>query len=631
MVVTHQVSGDQLYIGVDVPACPDLNAALREADAAGCDFILTPIVHPRYERPLNPDAPPRDDPLTRSDNLLSSSEWMASIIGKLSPGMNFDSPQPAQRARAAKALAEEVSLASHLSLRAAVLPAPSSIRPVANYANALLNAMNYSSGTQVWVTIPIGTVETTGAKLEKAVTDSWETWNTIRNLVDSHPNIAVALEVGPHVPPRDMLDRWLAEPVRLVILTTSAFVKNQKGYPVLSKNHQALLKMLFTYRPYFVLSGRSQTGSAKTANEGLKQYIQYLGHLFGKQNPPTEADRFEAPYHDYLQTPLQPLSDNLESQTYETFEQDPIKYKMYGDAITAYMSGSKVGVSEAVVCFVLGAGRGPLVKAALAAAETKGKRIKVYAIEKNPHALLSLRGAKAAAGLAWDDVTIVGTDMREWSADVKADLIVSELLGSFGDNELSPECLNSACARLLKENGTCIPKSYTSYLVPISSSKLREELGLLRGNRLANHETPYVVAMQRMYRIDDPQACFTFDHAPMAKEPSLAENERFATLQFKTKCATVIHGLAGYFECKLFRELSISTNPLTKSEGMFSWFPIFFPLRHPLAVRPGDTVEVNIWRKVSESKVWYEWCLTAPIVSRLHNPAGRSYSMSLNS
>ena len=35
-------------------------------------------------------------------------------------------------------------------------------------------------------------------------------------------------------------------------------------------------------------------------------------------------------------------------------------------------------------------------------------------------------------------------DMREWRAPVMADLLVSELLGSWGDNELSPECLDGA-------------------------------------------------------------------------------------------------------------------------------------------------------------------------------------------
>ena len=34
--------------------------------------------------------------------------------------------------------------------------------------------------------------------------------------------------------------------------------------------------------------------------------------------------------------------------------------------------------------------------------------------------------------------------MRSWQAECKADIMVSELLGSFGDNELSPECLDGA-------------------------------------------------------------------------------------------------------------------------------------------------------------------------------------------
>ena len=53
--------------------------------------------------------------------------------------------------------------------------------------------------------------------------------------------------------------------------------------------------------------------------------------------------------------------------------------------------------------------------------------------------------------------------MREWkSGNVQADIIVSELLGSFGDNELSPECLYDA-QHLFKEDAISIPSSYTSY------------------------------------------------------------------------------------------------------------------------------------------------------------------------
>ena len=48
-----------------------------------------------------------------------------------------------------------------------------------------------------------------------------------------------------------------------------------------------------------------------------------------------------------------------------------------------------------------------------------------------------------------DKVEVVSCDMRQWNAPEKADILVSELLGSFGDNELSPECLDGA-QRFLK-------------------------------------------------------------------------------------------------------------------------------------------------------------------------------------
>lgn len=38
-------------------------------------------------------------------------------------------------------------------------------------------------------------------------------------------------------------------------------------------------------------------------------------------------------WEDYLQTPLQPLADNLDTHTYNVFEKDPIKYDQYQKAI----------------------------------------------------------------------------------------------------------------------------------------------------------------------------------------------------------------------------------------------------------------------------------------------------------
>jgi protein arginine N-methyltransferase 5 len=50
--------------------------------------------------------------------------------------------------------------------------------------------------------------------------------------------------------------------------------------------------------------------------------------------------------------------------------------------------------------------------------------------------------------------------------------------GSFGDNELSPECLDGV-QRFLKPaaaGGVSIPAAYTSFLAPVMSSRLWNEV-----------------------------------------------------------------------------------------------------------------------------------------------------------
>jgi PRMT5 arginine-N-methyltransferase len=107
------------------------------------------------------------------------------------------------------------------------------------------------------------------------------------------------------------------------------------------------------------------------------------------------------------QAPLQPLQDNLESQTYETFEKDGTKYWAYEEAIaqaleerkSAAIAASPMDAEPApTVLMVVGAGRGPLVRAALRAAIRIDCPIRIYAVEKNPNAIITLQHMVAVEG-----------------------------------------------------------------------------------------------------------------------------------------------------------------------------------------------------------------------------------------
>ena len=90
-----------------------------------------------------------------------------------------------------------------------------------------------------------------------------------------------------------------------------------------------------------------------------------------------------------------------------------------------------------------------------------------------------------------------------------------------------------------------------------------------------------------------------------------------------------MHGFAGYFECVLYKDVLLSIHPPTHSENMFSWFPIYFPLREPVYVPAGASVGMQMWRCGAAHKVWYEWSVTAPVPGPIHNVGGRSYWVGL--
>jgi protein arginine N-methyltransferase 5 len=240
----------------------------------------------------------------------------------------------------------------------------------------------------------------------------------------------------------------------------------------------------------------------------------------------------------------------------------------------------------------------------------------------------------------------------------KCDILVSELLGSFGDNELSPECLDGAqkflkrkcTARLPLDkliiltysietaDGISIPSSYTTYIAPLSSAKLCNEVTAYKD--LEHSETPYVVMFQQVSQIAEPKDIWTFHHPNRQDFEADSDplhnlhNVRFQNTTFESTENMTMHGIAGYFESVLYKDVMISIHPKTHSPGMFSWFPIFFPLRTPVFVPQGATVNVDFWRLTDNKKVWYEWRVSQTLqvgdkkfelgTTPIHNIGGRS-------
>ncbi|KAK9097651.1 hypothetical protein Syun_024696 [Stephania yunnanensis] len=629
---------DSRYCGVETEFNEDMPLALSSNLSSGFDFLLCPLVNGSQLSALSIESLAQSAllPFAGSDLVLTPSQWSSHVVGKVSSWIDLDSDDELLRLDSETTLKQEIAWASHLSLQACLLPRPPG-PSCANYARCVNQLLQGLNNMQLWLRVPLDKSDEDAMDgLSNHVNDTWEWWNSFRLLCEHHSQLSIALDVLSSLPSGNSLGRWFGEPIRAAIIHTNSFLTNARGYPCLSKRHQKLMDGFFNHSVQWTSQMREVFGDelhlqlccVGIARNPLRPYLDYVGYLYQRMDPLSEQERFEIGYRDFLQAPLQPLMDNLEAQTYETFEKDTMKYSQYQRAVSKALFDrvpDEKASTITTVLMVVGAGRGPLVRASLQAAEATGRKLKVYAVEKNPNAIVTLHSLVKLEG--WEKVvTIVSCDMRRWDAPEKADILVSELLGSFGDNELSPECLDGA-QRFLKPDGISIPSSYTSFIQPVTASKLYKDVKSHKD--IVHFETAYVVKLHSVARLCPSQPVFTFTHPDHSTKKS---NQRYRKLRFEIPSDTgsvMVHGFAGYFDATLYKDVHLGIEPSTATPNMFSWFAIFFPLRTPICVPPGSPLELQFWRCCGSTKVWYEWCVTSPCQSSIHNPGGRSYWVGL--
>ncbi|KAJ5690303.1 hypothetical protein N7462_004695 [Penicillium macrosclerotiorum] len=723
-------------------------------------------------------------PLSKLDSNLTPNEATSQIVGVTSSWIDLCSPDPLIADLSRQVLMLEVAYAAFCGIGYLLIPSPklhhggTHSEGVVFYARAIQDALNLGPYIQfhIWLRMvdsPDLEVDTMGdlaplareEYLQQEVGSSagvdqfgtWDAWDLIRKTCKYHTRLF-------QLPPLPVQSRWHSEPVHLLSIDGLSFLKNQKGYPVLSKAHQALIAKLMRLRtpPWILLcdvgqipgldgaddvdakqsqlSGSeypslSQVSGATKKHFDPTPHLSYIRNLQQRQPPRTPIERFGTGYQDYLQAPLQPLTVNLESITYEVFEKDPIKYEWYERAITKALrdwADQKKPTSHPdgkVILAVVGAGRGPLVTRALKASAEAGVEIDLWAVEKNQNAFVLLQRHNETI---WNGkVTLVQSDMRSWKGPrvrrqatqdegagqvgeslgvdnsllytpkkgekdagqasepsghssemtyTHVDIVISELLGSFADNELSPECLDGINDLINPVHGISIPASYSAHLTPISAPKLHSDVTNQTVSNPAAPETPYVVMLHAIDFLSTsdsstnaeignqqnanrssgmtgsasatdfaPPLCRPHGPSPTQISPmhstiSNAHNVRQTRLSFPIQNRGVCHGIAGYFETVLYGDVELSTNPVTmdeKSASMISWFPIYFPLKTPLNVPDNGEVVITMYRQTDDRKVWYEWMVevfslerTNASSTRLNTPAmsgGRSVSPSTES
>ena len=438
-------------------------------------------------------------------------------------------------------LPKQVQWGLHVSLPAIILPAPPSQEaPFLEYARVVQSLCMEAAqaSVQLWVKVALTDVALHQFDILTRLCDAPACLGMIlfaeplaagSTSASSTSNTAGAIVAAQMT----ALHKAIGMQLKALCFPTKVFLTNKRGYPTLAKINQVLLTEALrrvgrTIR--VVVEGPSVHDIPDGAGAGgtyCLPYLQYIHHI--RQRPEciqaldTSLAQAEAGYLDSLQRPLQPLADHLENSMYETFEKDPVKYVQYRNAMLRAIDSVILGRAKQrgnmmsdggasddgmnnIVVFVAGAGRGPLVTASLEAFEFVLKQqqqqqqqgalptLTVFALEKNPSAVIYLN-SMVMSDPQWKNynIKVVHQDVRLITSGLiqgqQADIVISELLGSFGDNELSPECLQVLLASdACKSTTLSVPMRYTSHIAPVSSLRLFSE---------ARHQAqlPAVVAM----------------------------------------------------------------------------------------------------------------------------------------
>ncbi|KAH9885977.1 Skb1 methyltransferase [Xylariomycetidae sp. FL2044] len=608
-------------------------------------------------------------PLTTDDTNLFPGPNTSGFVAYSSPWIDLCSPNHIISSISRQVLNLEVAYANFCGVRSIIIPGPrqdsvnsGSSQGVAQYARAIQESLLVGTRVSIIIHLPMYRepgLEEKAALLSLSDKDpgssqdgreidlfsSWDSWHTIRTVCDYDARLFVALRIPRVLPEKELQTRWFSEPLQYLTFTPNTFQSNRAGHPSLTRQHQDMIKsyMQLKSAPYFLLCdvgpellpepnsvvAPSSTSSSefpslaeaatqqppKSATENLPPgpngHAAYLRHIQRQQEPLTDLEiNTLTNFQDWLQSPLQPLSDNLESVTYEVFEGDPVKYYQYEEAIVAALEDWRAlkkpeSSPSGVVIAVAGSGRGPLVTRALRASKRTGVKVKVWAVEKNPNAYVYLLRQNQEQ---WGgQVTVIKTDMRAWKGPLlspgvhgKVDILVSELLGSFGDNELSPECLDGIQHVLAPGHGISIPSAYTAHLSPIATPRLFADITQRsRAGQEHGFETPWVV---RLFQIDFVaqrgvpdrprfQQAWEFVHPLPQRTMDAIEarrsggvvgggggsmaggvgandhNARHCCLTFVCRSRGVVHGLAGYFEAVLYESAASSSSASSISGG----------------------------------------------------------------
>ncbi len=274
-------------------------------------------------------------------------------------------------------------------------------------------------------------------------------------------------------------------------------------------------------------------------------------------------------------------------------------YGMLSDAVrmAAYERAIALAVKPGDVVVDLGAGLGIL---SLLAIRAGAKR--VFAIEKAS----SIEMAEAVArenGMA-DRIVYLRGDSKSLELPERADVLISETLGSFGLDENTLDSVIDARQRFLKPDAKLLPERIRPWLVPVEVPGVHDSFDFW--SDISGFDFSLVSQATIEGQAKGPLGLISIGQEPMLCTPQclgefnlydVASPQVRKTLHFNVTRSGFVDGLVGWFEADLFGDVSLSTAPDAPATH---WQQAFFPLYKTTKVVAGDVLRIDFKLQPSE-------------------------------
>ena len=256
---------------------------------------------------------------TRSDLLLDSSDWSSLIVGMISRDLNLESTCQSVRRIAEERLKRELNFTVHLGLAAILLPLNKLNN--SNLSRIIYTYLMKGGNGQVWIRVPLNCQDKKMPSKDSSIQDSlngsdqtknhllnggdpckdnkiltkiskeelnrsndtWQWWDVFRGCANTEKRLFLALSLDKDPPDESRLERWLGEPVKALILSTSLFLTNKRGCPVLPRGVQAVIKRFIPLKVQYIIEGRN-------LGHDMQLYQQYMDHLVDQYHKETTVD-----------------------------------------------------------------------------------------------------------------------------------------------------------------------------------------------------------------------------------------------------------------------------------------------------------------------------------------------------